>query len=92
MQQHNQDLINAIQELNQKYIELQQNYKQFAENAKQNLIESQNKWACLAKELVFLSKELMNKPSHPQKKLDEIKDKITKYELFLNSNFDDLIA
>ena len=42
---------------------------------------------------MFLSKELINTDnSNNPNKIDEIKEKINKYELFLNSNFDDLIA
>lgn len=65
------------------------------EVAKSNLLDSQAKWFSLARDLVSIGNKfirltrdrgLMNGP------LNALADKFGKYEIFLNSNLDDLIA
>jgi hypothetical protein len=65
------------------------------EMAKSNLLDSQSKWFSLARDLVSIGnrfirvtkeKGLMTQP------LSQLAEKISKYEIFLNSNIDDLIS
>lgn len=88
-----------IQEFNVKYNQMQKNYKQFAESAKGNLMESQNKWSAVAKELVSISKEfiksidgLKNGGELNEKKIELLINKTYKYEKFLNTNIEELIS
>lgn len=96
---NNKELLSVIQDFNTKYTQMQKNYKQFAESAKSNLLESQNKWSAVAKELVLISKELISGIESLKsgvdindKKLSIIINKTLKYEKFLNTNLEDLIS
>jgi hypothetical protein len=65
------------------------------ETAKVNLLDSQAKWFSLARDLISIGNKfirltkdrgLMNGP------LNSLAERFGKYEIFLNSNLDDLIA
>lgn len=99
LEANNKELVTVIQDFNAKYTQMQRNYKQFAESAKANLLESQNKWSAVAKELVSISKELISGieslksgASINEKKLGVLISKTMKYEKFLNTNLEDLIS
>lgn len=99
LEANNKELINVIQDFNTKYTQMQKNYKQFAESAKANLLESQNKWSAVAKELVLISKELISGIEGMksgieinENKFAIIVNKTLKYEKFLNTNLEDLIS
>ena len=96
---NNKELVTVIQDFNAKYTQMQKNYKQFAESAKANLLESQNKWSAVAKELVTISKELISGietlksgVAINENKLAILVNKTMKYEKFLNTNLEDLIS
>lgn len=81
-----------IQEFNLKYNQIQKNYKQFAESAKTNLLESQNKWSALARELVNISKEfigIFSQQGGDGGRVEELAGKVGKYERFLNTNLEE---
>ena len=99
LEANNKELVTVIQDFNTKYTQMQKNYKQFAESAKANLLESQNKWSAVAKELVSISKELITGVENlksgagiNEKKLAVLVNKTMKYEKFLNTNLEDLIS
>lgn len=99
LESNNKELITVVQDVNSKYIQMQKNYKQFAESAKANLLESQNKWSAVAKELVTISKELITAVDAiksgvtiNENKLAVLVNKTMKYEKFLNTNLEDLIS
>jgi len=99
LETNNKELVTVIQDFNTKYTQMQKNYKQFAESAKANLLESQNKWSAVAKELVSISKELITGVENlkggtgiNEKKFAVLVNKTMKYEKFLNTNLEDLIS
>jgi hypothetical protein len=92
LENNNKELVSVIQEFNLKYNQIQKNYKQFAESAKTNLLESQNKWSALARELVNISKEfigIIGDKGMTGGKIGELVGKVGKYERFLNTNLEE---
>lgn len=59
------------------------------------MLDSQAKWFSLAKDLVSISNRFMRtleKNGLMTAQTQPLADKLSKYEVFLNSNIDDLIA
>jgi len=65
------------------------------ETAKVNLLDSQAKWFSLARDLISIGNKfirLVKDRGLMNGQLNTLADKFGKYEIFLNSNLDDLIA
>jgi len=95
----NQDLINVLQDYNEKYNNLMTDLQIVQRNeeiARSHLLESHGKWIAFLKELLVVTNDLVGVVDNQKKgsfvgdkMFDALRRRVQKYENFLNSNLDD---
>eukprot|EP01017_Pseudomicrothorax_dubius_P016284 TRINITY_DN1848_c0_g1_i5.p1 TRINITY_DN1848_c0_g1~~TRINITY_DN1848_c0_g1_i5.p1 ORF type:complete len:864 (+),score=199.42 TRINITY_DN1848_c0_g1_i5:102-2693(+) len=104
LENNNQELVGIIEQFNTKYNNLKKSFhilEKKEELAKLNLLDSQKKWSDFSKDLVSISKNLLTiiegltgsqKDNPFATNIENLRNKIVRYDQFLSTNLDDLVA
>ncbi|CAD8138595.1 unnamed protein product [Paramecium octaurelia] len=96
---NNQELLAVIQDYNLKYNQMQKKFRDYIEQSKQTMIEAQQKWFQLNKEVTDIANQLnkMLEDSRkgnqvPQNQLDEQLKKLAKLSQFFSTSVEEIIS